>query len=58
MPHRGRDGADFSASVDDRLPAAAGGKAVGLQWLIRHGFTVPDAWVLLPSADAADRRRA
>ncbi len=22
---------------------------MGLQWLIRHGFAVPDAWVLLPS---------
>ena len=33
----------------DRLPPAAGGKAAGLQWLIRHGFRVPDAWVLLPS---------
>jgi len=32
----------------NRLPPTAGGKAVGLHWLVRHGFRVPDAWVLLP----------
>ncbi len=52
MPHRGRNGNHLLRIGRDRLPPAAGGKAIGLRWLIRHGFRVPDAWVLLPSAAA------
>ena len=47
-----RDGSRLLRIGRDRLPPAAGGKAIGLRWLIRHGFRVPDAWVLLPSAAA------
>jgi len=40
-----------------RLGHGAGGKAIGLRWLQRHGYRIPDTWVMLP-ADVAPRRDA
>jgi phosphohistidine swiveling domain-containing protein len=40
-----------------RLDRGAGGKAIGLRWLQRHGYLIPDTWVILPS-DAEPRRDA
>ncbi len=46
-----------------RLPASAGGKAVGLGWLKRHGYPTPDTWVMLsqvrePARGALERALA
>ncbi len=41
-------------AADTLLPVEAGGKALGLQELIRFGLAVPGTWVILPSA-APDR---
>lgn len=41
-------------TVSSRLGADAGGKAAGLRWLVRHGYPVPDAWVVTPGAAGID----
>ncbi|MCX6373566.1 MAG: PEP-utilizing enzyme [Actinobacteria bacterium] len=40
-----------------RLRIGAGGKAIGLHWLQRHGYQIPDTWVILPT-DTEPRRDA
>ena len=32
-----------------RLRGGAGGKAIGLRWLQRNGYRIPDTWVILPT---------
>lgn len=44
------------APVSKHLGAAGGGKAAGLRWLARHGYRVPDAWVIIPGANRVDDR--
>ncbi len=44
----------ISLDADTRLPAAAGGKARGLQLIIKAGLPVPPAWIVLPGARHAD----
>lgn len=40
-------------TVAARASSRAGGKAAGLRWLVRHGYPVPPAWVVVPGPDGA-----
>lgn len=41
-------------AVSSRLGADGGGKASGLHWLVRHGYPVPEAWVVTPGHERVD----
>ena len=38
-----------------RPPSGSGGKAEGLSWLARHGYPIPETWVLASAQETWDR---